>query len=185
MNEVEFDLGRASGVDLLALGDLVDVSNCDREPIHVPGAIQPHGVMLVLQGPNFEIVQTSANAATFLGLEPSALLGKPVSVIVDSEAVERVRRALSLGDLEHNPLFVFSLRPIGLDFCLDAVAHRHRGLVILELEHPLSTQGPSQSPSIDVRALSDAVRRLERADSVAAFVRRRRVRFVWSAVLTA
>lgn len=165
MNEAEFDLGRASGVDLLAAGDLVDLTNCDREPIHVPGAIQPHGVLLVLHGPNLEIVQVSANAATFLGLEPSTLLGKPLSVVVDSEAVELVRQALSLGDLEHNPLFVFSLRPIGLDFSLDAVAHRHRGLVILELERPLPVQGAS----VDVRALSDAVRRLERADSVAAF----------------
>jgi light-regulated signal transduction histidine kinase (bacteriophytochrome) len=65
MNEVEFDLGRASGVDLLAPGDLVDLTNCDREPIHVPGAIQPHGVLLVLHGPNLEIVQVSANAAAF------------------------------------------------------------------------------------------------------------------------
>ncbi len=165
MNGADFDLGRAFGVDLLAAGDLVDLTNCDREPIHVPGAIQPHGVMLVLHGPNFEIVQVSANAATFLRLEPSALLGKPLSVVVESEAVERVRQALALEDLEHNPLFVFSLRPIGLDFSLDAVAHHLHGLVILELEHPLPVEGPS----VDVRALSDAVRRLERADSVAAF----------------
>lgn len=156
MNEAKFDLGRASGVDLLAAGDLVDLTNCDREPIHVPGAIQPHGVLLVLYGPNLEIVQVSANAATFLGLEPSALLGKPLSVVVESEAVERVRQALALEDLEHNPLFVFSLRPIGLELSLNAVAHHH-GLVILELEHPL----PSEGASLDVRALSDAVRRLE------------------------
>jgi len=26
----------------------VDLTTCDREPIHVPGAIQPHGVLLAL-----------------------------------------------------------------------------------------------------------------------------------------
>ena len=25
-----------------------DMTNCDREPIHIPGAILPHGAMLVL-----------------------------------------------------------------------------------------------------------------------------------------
>jgi light-regulated signal transduction histidine kinase (bacteriophytochrome) len=24
-----------------------DLTNCDREPIHIPGSIQPHGAMLV------------------------------------------------------------------------------------------------------------------------------------------
>jgi two-component system, chemotaxis family, sensor kinase Cph1 len=24
----------------------IDVSGCDREPIHIPGSIQPHGIML-------------------------------------------------------------------------------------------------------------------------------------------
>ena len=26
----------------------VDLTACDREPIHIPGAIQPHGLMLVV-----------------------------------------------------------------------------------------------------------------------------------------
>jgi len=26
----------------------VDLTNCDREPIHIPGSIQPHGAMLVI-----------------------------------------------------------------------------------------------------------------------------------------
>jgi light-regulated signal transduction histidine kinase (bacteriophytochrome) len=27
----------------------IDLSECDREPIHVPGSIQPHGVLLVAE----------------------------------------------------------------------------------------------------------------------------------------
>jgi len=33
----------------------VDLTNCDREPIHVPGAIQPHGVLLACRGEAFTI----------------------------------------------------------------------------------------------------------------------------------
>ncbi|MEH1766577.1 hypothetical protein [Nostoc sp.] len=31
--------------------ELIDLTNCDRELIHIPSLIQPHGVLLVLQDP--------------------------------------------------------------------------------------------------------------------------------------
>lgn len=34
----------------------VDLTNCDREPIHRPGLIQPHGILLVLQESTLEII---------------------------------------------------------------------------------------------------------------------------------
>ena len=37
--------------------DASDITNCDREPIHVPGAIQPHGLLLAL-GPTPTAVRT-------------------------------------------------------------------------------------------------------------------------------
>jgi len=45
-----------------------DLSNCEREPIHLAGSIQPHGALLVVREPSLEIVQASANARSFLGL---------------------------------------------------------------------------------------------------------------------
>jgi chemotaxis family two-component system sensor kinase Cph1 len=44
----------------------VDLTNCDREPIHLPGSIQPHGILLVLSEPDFIIQQISANTQTIL-----------------------------------------------------------------------------------------------------------------------
>ena len=32
----------------------VDLTNCDREPIHIPGSIHPFGLLLVLQS-NFTV----------------------------------------------------------------------------------------------------------------------------------
>ena len=45
-----------------------DLSNCEREQIHLAGSIQPHGVLLLLSEPDLVVVQASANAETFLGL---------------------------------------------------------------------------------------------------------------------
>ena len=36
------------GTGAAALTDTVDLTNCDREPIHIPGAIQPFGFLLAL-----------------------------------------------------------------------------------------------------------------------------------------
>ena len=35
-------------IDELITAETVDLTNCDREPIHIPGAIQPHGILLVV-----------------------------------------------------------------------------------------------------------------------------------------
>ena len=37
----------------------LDLTNCDREPIHIPGSIQPHGILLVID-PSSEIVLQAA-----------------------------------------------------------------------------------------------------------------------------
>ena len=39
----------------------VDLSTCDQEPIHLPGSIQPGGVLLALAGEPPRIVCASAN----------------------------------------------------------------------------------------------------------------------------
>lgn len=50
-----------------------DLSNCEREQIHLAGSIQPHGALLVVREPDLVVVQTSANAARFLNLGDSML----------------------------------------------------------------------------------------------------------------
>jgi PAS domain S-box-containing protein len=44
-----------------------DLTNCEREQIHLAASIQPHGALIVLNEPDYTIVQASANAAEFLG----------------------------------------------------------------------------------------------------------------------
>ncbi len=46
-----------------------DLSNCEREQIHLAGSIQPHGALLVVREPDLVVVQASVNAASFIGLD--------------------------------------------------------------------------------------------------------------------
>jgi len=75
----------------------VDLTNCDREPIHVPGAIQPHGVLLACRGPAFTIVQVSDNSEAVIGRPPDALLGRPIAELLRAESWQRLAAAGEAG----------------------------------------------------------------------------------------
>ena len=47
---------------LLHRDEPVDLSNCDREPIHIPGLVQPHGALLAFDAQG-RATHVSANAA--------------------------------------------------------------------------------------------------------------------------
>ncbi len=82
----------------------IDLTNCDREPIHIPGLIQPHGVLLVIQAVSLNIIQVSNNTSEILDRHPQDLLGKPLSVLFDGEQMQAIQRCLK-GDFEGvNPL---------------------------------------------------------------------------------
>jgi light-regulated signal transduction histidine kinase (bacteriophytochrome) len=107
-----------------------DLTDCDREPIHIPGAIQPHGVLLALEEPELRITQVSANVADHLGRPIDAVLGCPLRAVLDPAAAESVRRALPHPRLSGlNPL---PISAAGRSF--DAIVHRHEGVAMVELE---------------------------------------------------
>ncbi|WP_457132830.1 ATP-binding protein [Mucilaginibacter sp. UYNi724] len=58
----------------------IDLTNCDREPIHIPGKIQSHGFLLVIDRDGY-ICFESENAAEYLQHIPKGLLGKHISAI--------------------------------------------------------------------------------------------------------
>lgn len=64
-----------------------DLSNCEREEIHLAGSIQPHGALLVVSEPDHLIIQASANAAEFLNLKQ--VMGVPLADI-DGDLLIRI-----------------------------------------------------------------------------------------------
>ncbi|RZL54877.1 MAG: hypothetical protein EOO93_19700 [Pedobacter sp.] len=56
----------------------VNLSNCDNEPIHVPGRVQSHGFLIALDFENI-ICFCSENIKDFLGVSAENLLEKPLA----------------------------------------------------------------------------------------------------------
>jgi two-component system, chemotaxis family, sensor kinase Cph1 len=57
-----------------------NLSNCEREQIHLAASIQPHGALLVARESDYVIVQASANASAFLGTADD-VVGKPLHAL--------------------------------------------------------------------------------------------------------
>ncbi len=71
----------------------VDLTNCDREPIHIPGNIQPFGFLLGLLS-DFTITIASENAGSFLGIHISDVLQQPLDKVFHPAAIEAIRKRI-------------------------------------------------------------------------------------------
>lgn len=65
--------------------DIVNLTNCEQEPIHIPGSIQPHGFLLGLKADDLLIDFCSANVEQFSGKSHKELLGKTFAAIFGEE----------------------------------------------------------------------------------------------------
>ncbi|HEV8218097.1 MAG TPA: ATP-binding protein [Gemmatimonadaceae bacterium] len=135
--------------------ELIDLTNCDREPIHIPGSIQPHGVLLAMTEPELVVMQVSENVSDHLGIRTEDVLTRPLSALFDRSAVEAIRTALSGGPSERAD----TIRVPAGGKLFDGIVHRHEGAAILELE-------PSSSVSVDDMAHHPLRRTLIRVQDV-------------------
>ena len=71
----------------------VDLTNCDREPIHLLGAIQPAGFLLALST-DWIIARASANIAEYLGHAPEELIGNPLADFVSPALLHDIRNRM-------------------------------------------------------------------------------------------
>jgi len=66
----------------------VDTTDCDREPIHIPGSVQPHGVMLVADRTSQEVSHAAGDIAGKLGVE--AWLGLSLGALLGDALASRL-----------------------------------------------------------------------------------------------
>jgi len=111
-----------------------DLDLCAAEPIHIPGAIQPHGVLLVLQGPALRVIQATPNCLDWLDKPLDALLEQPLRKALGAPLDQALRKALAREQAGHAQPVAFGWRGTPLTHAFTAYAHWVEGLVVLELE---------------------------------------------------
>ena len=139
----------------------VNLTNCDREPIHIPGTIQPHGVLIATDEDCGQIVRASENATAFFGLS-SLPLGLSLSSIIGEEparlACEAVHRA-RMDRAQVLPRFL-----CGGAGLTNLTVHASGDEVILEFEpfaadarHPLSLLQNLLARSSEIEEVDDLI----------------------------
>ncbi len=75
----------------------VDLTNCDKEPIHIPGRIQSHGFLVAVNSSSQLITYISENIKPFVNREPKNYLGLSINIINEDLRLEKAQ--LSLGQI--------------------------------------------------------------------------------------
>lgn len=138
----------------------VDLTACDREPIHIVGSVQPHGFLLALGLPDLHIVQASANA-------PAAAQAGATLASAFPELDATVRHYLDGGTQQDGATY---LRTVTLGSgsarqAYEVAAHRVDRRVVLELEETADASGDVGLDALTPR-LRAFVERLHAARSV-------------------
>ena len=64
----------------------IDTTDCENEPIRFPGAVSPHGALLVLKARSGEIEAASESCTDMFRLRPDQLIGRPLEDFLDNAA---------------------------------------------------------------------------------------------------
>ncbi|MEK1943737.1 MAG: ATP-binding protein [Pseudomonas sp.] len=111
------------------------VERCADEPIHIPGGIQPHGFLFVVNDADLRVQQVSDNVSSWLGLEAQSLLGLSLQELISDPSLPTRLQSLSVDDLNPFHLGDFSFsRGTAQQRQFALIGHRHNGQLILEFE---------------------------------------------------
>ena len=146
----------------------VDLTNCDREPIHIPGSIQPHGVMLVVERNSLAVSYAAGDVEGRLGARQWQ--GRSLGQVIGDDLARRVGRMSDSGGAGG---FVGQLHVKGGE-SFDISAHLSGDWLIVELEPSPSDPRPASAVLGD---LSNAGAAFERASNLKSLCERAAIEF--------
>lgn len=111
----------------------IDLSVCEKEAIHIPGAIQPHGVLFVLQEPQLTVLQVSDNTEYFFDIPSQSIINQSLQTLFDNSEIKAIEHYIAQKNHEINKYIIPSLKAKNnLEF--NGILHKNNEIWILELE---------------------------------------------------
>lgn len=146
-----------------------DLSTCDREPIHIPGSIQPHGILLVVERDTLCVEQTAGDTLSLLGLEPTQVLGRPLADLLETKAASFVAEQLATSATHVAPVMRLAVHSSHGQRVLDLTLHALDGTAIVELEPVRSVLASGNAATNDpIACLKGLFSSVQNAESVEA-----------------
>lgn len=115
---------------------VTNLNELERQAIHTSSMIQPHGMILVLEEPNLNIVQATTNCHYAFGIKAQEIIGKTLEELFDPFQVDIIQKGVTQENLDFiNPTKMWVRKNGGEYAIFDGVFHRNKdGILILELE---------------------------------------------------
>jgi light-regulated signal transduction histidine kinase (bacteriophytochrome) len=148
-------------------GQPITLTNCDREPIHIPGLVQPYGFLLCLDPTSKLIVQASENVDVFTGLSVDQLLGKGLDRLLGPARLAEVQ-ALWPTLTENAKLLGARLDYVAKQPFFKLILHCYDELVWVEFEPVAETE----VSALDLPSLNNTLGQMLAATSVLEFCQR-------------
>jgi diguanylate cyclase (GGDEF)-like protein len=139
-----------------------DLSSCASEPIHVPGAIQPYGVLIATESDTWRIEWVSANIEHCLGVAALHAIGLELAQLIGEQACAAIESTLN-GDSYGVSNLLYLTLPISLKPERAVLVHRHLGRIIIELEQ----SAPLESRTLALSRTQSIIASLRESETVA------------------
>lgn len=142
----------------------VDLTNCDREPIHLLGAIQPIGFLIAVST-DWLVARVSANVGEFLGRTPDELIGLPLVECFPAKAVHDLRNRMALLRGSDSVERVFGCKLSAGQPPFDLAVHLSGGQIVIEAQPGTDEHGDASGV---VRSM---ITRLDQCSDLSTFYR--------------
>jgi light-regulated signal transduction histidine kinase (bacteriophytochrome) len=130
---------------------------CADEPIQIPGAIQPHGVLLVLDRQGLAVENVAGDTKYLLGIEPERVLGRTLSSLIDSHAEAFVIGHLGAASVHVAPIICLGVRSYNGLPALDLTLSAGERTALIELEPSRRTVIGAPDPIVQLKTLLSAL----------------------------
>lgn len=124
--------------------DIVNLTNCEQEPIHIPGSIQPHGFLIGLKEDTFTIDFCSANCEEYIGIPYKELLDKKFEDFFGTDSLNSLNDYISKDQMLSSTLHRLTIE----DKTFQCTVHKSGSIYIIEAE-PVNTRDRNISEVYD------------------------------------
>ena len=122
----------------------LDISSCDREPIRIPGKIQPHGIFIAVDSQTFQVTDVSENVSTHFifkaqeNLTADSIFKNGLAALIESQSLHQFLASLRNQDQKISNPVRLQLDPQVFTSDgqneIDVIVHRSQESVLIEFE---------------------------------------------------
>ena len=147
------------------VNEMVDLSNCDREPIHVLGQVQDFGCLVAVSS-DWMITHASVNCGNLLDVSSEQLIGTRLTDVLSERSVHDLRTKMQVLSMQDGHARLFAYPLLEDERVFDISIHSNGRQIVFEFE-PSDGQASQRLDDGTVQALIARVQRHETLEKIA------------------